>query len=149
MFSFPPTPTTSIIGYICIYGHMHRRYTHIANQHHPISQTSHQIATTIRRYPRNRYNARVYHQRCKACSKSNRNSKSNSSSNLSSNSSPSTPSVQPIVDDSYAERVAYRIKKWCGVRMEPPPFSGRARAPHRRDLCEGCRWGVCAGSRDG
>lgn len=60
--------------------------------------TSKQIAITIRRYSNNRYNARVYHQSCKSCE---------------------TPS-KPELDSSYAERVAYRIKKWCGVQMDAP-----------------------------
>src|SRR5690242_19441633 len=48
------------------------------------------IAITIRMYPEQQYNARVYHQRCKSCQ------------SLS----------QPFPDDSYAERIAYRLKKW-------------------------------------
>jgi hypothetical protein len=84
--------------------------------------TSKQIAITIRRYSDNRYNARVYHQSCKSCG---------------------TPS-KPELDRSYAERVAYRIKKWCGVQMDAPPFSGRSDGPHRSDLCEGCKQGHCS-----
>jgi hypothetical protein len=49
---------------------------------------SKKIAITIRMYPEQRYNARVYHQRCKSCG------------GLS----------QPLLDDSYAERIAYRLK---------------------------------------
>ncbi|KAF2111827.1 zinc-binding domain-containing protein [Lophiotrema nucula] len=84
--------------------------------------TSKQIAITIRRYPNERYNARVYHQSCKGCG---------------------TTTV-PQLDHSYAERVAYRLKKWCGVQMEVPPFSGRSDGPHRSDLCEGCKQGHCS-----
>jgi len=85
--------------------------------------SSKQIAITIRSYPGERYNARVYHQYCKSCG---------------------MPS-KPYLDVSYAERVAYRIKKWCGVQMEVPPFSGRSDGPHRSDLCEGCKQGHCSG----
>jgi len=83
--------------------------------------SSKQIAITIRSYSGERYNARVYHQSCKSCR---------------------TPS-EPCLDHSYAERVAYRIKKWCGVQMEVPPFSSRSDDPHRSDLCEGCKQGHC------
>lgn len=81
------------------------------------------IATTIRTYPGAEYNARVYHQRCKACSKLSK----------------------PKLDDSYAERVAYRLKKWCGVQVERQQHSGQSRAPHKSHLCEGCKHGHCKG----
>jgi hypothetical protein len=83
---------------------------------------SQQIAVTIRRYPDKRYNARVYYQSCKRCWTTSR----------------------PQLDCSYAERVAYRLKKWCGVEVERPPFSGRSDGPHRSDLCEGCKQGHCS-----
>lgn len=83
--------------------------------------TSKQIAITIRKYSNRRYNARVYYQSCENCK---------------------TP-VKPKLDHSYAERVAYRIKKWCGVQMDVPPFSGQSDGPHRSDLCEGCKEGHC------
>jgi hypothetical protein len=50
---------------------------------------SKKIAVSIRMYSRTQYNARVYHQRCLEC---------NSLS-------------KPRLDDSYAEIVAYRLKK--------------------------------------
>jgi hypothetical protein len=84
--------------------------------------TSKQIAITIRRYSNERYNARVYHQSCKRCGTTS----------------------EPQLDHSYAERVAYRLKKWCGVQMEVPPFSGESNGPHRRDLCEGCKHSRCS-----
>ncbi|KAH7129378.1 zinc-binding domain-containing protein, partial [Dactylonectria estremocensis] len=81
------------------------------------------IAITIRMYPGNRYNARVYSQRCRACN---------------------TPS-RPFLDKkSYADRVAYRIKKWNGVDVDPPHYSGDPRGDHEKDLCEGCRAGHCS-----
>ncbi|PMD24601.1 hypothetical protein NA56DRAFT_669106 [Hyaloscypha hepaticicola] len=87
--------------------------------------TSMKIAITIRMYEGKQYNARVYYQRCKAC-------------NLLS---------KPILDDSYAERVAYRLKKWCGVELEPPEFSGQSKGPHEKDFCEGCKAGHCSEGR--
>ena len=89
--------------------------------------SSKQIAITIRSYSGARYNARVYHQSCKGCG---------------------MPS-KPYLDASYAERVAYRLKKWCGVQMDVPYFSGRSNGPHRRDLCEGCKHGHCSGLGQG
>ena len=83
------------------------------------------IAITIRMYPGERYNARVYHQRCKRC-------------NLLS---------KPILDDSYAERVAYRLKRWCGVELERPEFSGQSKGPHEEKFCEGCKAGHCSEGR--
>ena len=81
------------------------------------------IAVTIRQYTRNRYNARVYHQRCKKCGYLG----------------------CPELNNSYAERVAYRLRKWSGVEMGPPPYSGRQESnrPHQRSLCEGCINGHC------
>jgi hypothetical protein len=79
------------------------------------------VAITIRMYPEMQYNARVYYQRCRQC---NRPSK-------------------PKLDDSYAERVAYRLKKWSGVDMEQPHYSGHSKGPHESNLCEGCKAGHC------
>ncbi|KAH7080796.1 zinc-binding domain-containing protein [Paraphoma chrysanthemicola] len=84
--------------------------------------TSKQIAITIREYSNERYNARVYYQSCKRCRMTS----------------------EPVLDHSYAERVAYRLKKWSGVQVERPPFSGQSKGPHRSDLCEGCKQGHCS-----
>ena len=86
--------------------------------------SSKKIAITIRMYPGNRYNARVYHQRCQSCNRISR----------------------PFLDDSYAERVAYRLKKWSGVEVETPYYAGQSDRPHQRSLCEGCRDGHCTES---
>ncbi|OCL05392.1 hypothetical protein AOQ84DRAFT_267548, partial [Glonium stellatum] len=69
--------------------------------------SSKKIAITIRMYPGAEYSARVYHQRCKACDELSK----------------------PKLDDSYAERVAYRLKKWCGVQLEIQQHLGWSRAP--------------------
>lgn len=79
------------------------------------------IAATIRMYPRQKYNARVYFQHCKKC---------NSSS-------------KPLLDESYAQRVAYRLKKWSGIDMPVPTYSGETDGPHNTALCEGCKADVC------
>lgn len=49
----------------------------------------------------------------------------------------------PMPDDSYAERVAYRLLKWSGADQERPEYSGGSKGPHRSELCEGCRAGHC------
>ncbi|EMD65344.1 hypothetical protein COCSADRAFT_35399 [Bipolaris sorokiniana ND90Pr] len=84
--------------------------------------TSKRIAITIRKYLDGRYNARVYYQSCKRCRMTS----------------------EPQLDYSYAERVAYRLKKWSGIQMELHPFSGQSNGPHRSDLCEGCKQGHCS-----
>ncbi|KYG42580.1 hypothetical protein M433DRAFT_157715 [Acidomyces richmondensis BFW] len=83
--------------------------------------SSKKVAITIRLFQRQKYNARVYHQRCKSCNWVSR----------------------PTLDNSYAERVAYRLKKWQGIRVETPPHSEGNGRPHQRSLCEGCRNGRC------
>jgi hypothetical protein len=84
------------------------------------------VAISIRMYTGEEYNARVYHQRCKACNKLSK----------------------PKLNESYAERVAYRLKKWCGVQLEKPPHSGVSKGPHERHLCEGCKHGHCKAGDD-
>ncbi|ORY08039.1 hypothetical protein BCR34DRAFT_465130, partial [Clohesyomyces aquaticus] len=63
------------------------------------------------------FGARLYHQHCKACGTLSR----------------------PQLDDSYAERVAYRIKRRCGVPVVAPLYSSPSRGPHKSHLCEGCK----------
>jgi hypothetical protein len=84
--------------------------------------SSKRIAITIRLYAGERYNARVYHQRCRECNKLSK----------------------PQLDGSYAERVVYRLKKWSGIHMEPPVHSSLNTVPHERRLCEGCKNGHCS-----
>lgn len=81
------------------------------------------IAITIRLYPSDRYNARIYHQRCRKCK---------------------TPGRLEEVDESYTERVSYWLKRWSGIVVQAPQiFRQKTRAPHQIDLCEGCRAGHC------
>ncbi|KFY03141.1 hypothetical protein V490_00269 [Pseudogymnoascus sp. VKM F-3557] len=70
--------------------------------------TSGVVAITIRMYPGERYNARVYHQRCDGCNALSK----------------------PILDESYAQRIAYRLKKWSGVEVEPPVYKEGKGSPH-------------------
>lgn len=86
--------------------------------------SSKKIAITVRMYPGQKYNARVYHQRCKSCNMISR----------------------PILDESYAERVTYWIKKWNGVEVVRPVTSGNSKGPHNNRLCEGCKAGHCSES---
>jgi len=79
------------------------------------------ITITIRMYPNQQYNARVYHQRCKDCGCLSR----------------------PFLDDSYAERIAYRLKKWSGRKMPETDFGGSSDKPHESALCEGCKYRHC------
>jgi hypothetical protein len=80
------------------------------------------IATLIRQYPNDGYNAVVYSQRCEKCEKLGR---------------------LQIDKDSYVDRVSYRIKMWKGVRMERPVYKEKTTKPHKSWLCEGCKRGVC------
>lgn len=88
--------------------------------------SSKKIAMTIRMYPGQKYNARVYHQRCKNCNSIGR----------------------PVLDGSYAERIAYWMKKWNGIEVEKPFISGGSKGPHNSKLCEGCKAGHCSESED-
>lgn len=80
------------------------------------------IPITIRMYDGQKYNARVYHQRCKSCERP----------------------AKPRVDGSYAERIAYRLKKWSNVEVDEPFFNKTDNLrPHLKRLCEGCKVGRC------
>jgi hypothetical protein len=91
------------------------------NHRSPLFWTSGVIAIIIRGYPGNEYNAGVFNQRCKFC---------NGLGTLHAN-------------GSYVERVAYRLKKWAGVSMVPPPYKNKNGPPHKSELCEGCKAGCC------
>ena len=83
--------------------------------------SSKKVPITIRLYPDQRYNARVYHQRCMHCRFLSR----------------------PTLDASYAERVAYWLKKWSGIKQDQPKVSKMSKGPHQGSLCEGCKHGRC------
>jgi hypothetical protein len=81
------------------------------------------VAIWIRGYTRNGYNAIVFNQRCKSCD---------------------WLGCFKMDEQSYVERIAYRLKKWAGVRDEEPNFIGKLlRGPHEREHCEGCKVGHC------
>ena len=83
---------------------------------------SKKIAIIIQMYLEAQYDARVYHQQCWGCN------------NLS----------RLILDDSYAEKITYHLKKWFGIKMDRPSYSGKSKGPHCTDLCEGCKDGHCS-----
>lgn len=85
------------------------------------------VPITIRMYDGNKYNARVYNQRCRACNWS----------------------YKPKLNSSYAERVAYRLKKWHGVPVERVPYGGKKDdKPHMSQYCMGCAVGRCRNGDD-
>nr|POF22344.1 hypothetical protein CFP56_36429 [Quercus suber] len=88
---------------------------------------SKKIAIYIRLYANQRYNAQVYRQRCKQCNH-----------------------LGKLVPDAdcYADRVAYRLKKWSGIAAERPFYQRKNGEPHETLFCEGCKNGHCSeGSR--
>jgi hypothetical protein len=86
------------------------------------------VAIWIYGYSRNGYNAIVYNQRCKACD---------------------WLGSLKMDEESYVERIAYRLKKWAGVRMERPFFGHKIlRGPHDSERCEGCKVGHCTQADD-
>ncbi|KAF2242405.1 hypothetical protein BU26DRAFT_524525 [Trematosphaeria pertusa] len=84
--------------------------------------TSKKVAILIRGYPRNGYNAVVFNQRCKSCNRLG---------------------TLILDEQSYVDRVAYRLKKWAGVYMERQSYDRKKGLPHESELCEGCKRGVC------
>ncbi|KAI1135211.1 zinc-binding domain-containing protein [Hypoxylon sp. FL0543] len=85
---------------------------------------SKKVAIVIKGYPGNGYNATVFSQRCRTCNKFG---------------------VFTLDEDSYVERIAYRLKKWADLDVQKPPYKGKGGGPKHEDaLCEGCRLGVCA-----
>lgn len=70
---------------------------------------SKKVAIVIRGYPRNGYNAVVFNQRCKSC---------HQLGNLS------------LDEQSYVDRLVYRLKKWAGV--EVPRSTPRKKDYHTR-----------------
>lgn len=84
--------------------------------------TSGKVAISIRKYQDDSYNAEVFKQRCKAC---------NQLGNL------------KMDQQSYIDRVSYRLLKWARVAVEQPVYELRKTPPHMVDLCEGCKRGIC------
>ncbi|KAF1361535.1 hypothetical protein EJ07DRAFT_111719, partial [Lizonia empirigonia] len=76
----------------------------------------------IRGYPTNGYNAVVFNQRCKSCNKLG---------------------TLKMNEESYVDRVAYRLKKWAGVQLARPYSGLKKGLPHKSELCESCKRGIC------
>ncbi|KAK3903720.1 zinc-binding domain-containing protein [Staphylotrichum tortipilum] len=91
---------------------------------HSAGWGSKKIAIRIRGFRDNGYDAVVFKQRCRTCEKLG---------------------VMRIDENSYVERVAYRLKKWAGVYMETHEYHNGVQQgpPHESDLCEGCKAGYC------
>ncbi|KAF1850817.1 uncharacterized protein K460DRAFT_271884 [Cucurbitaria berberidis CBS 394.84] len=83
---------------------------------------SKKVAILIRGYPGNGYNAEVFNQRCKSCNR---------------------PGSMKLDEDSYVDRVAYRLKKWAGIPMEKQHYERKISLPHEEMFCEGCKRGLC------
>jgi hypothetical protein len=80
------------------------------------------VPIEIRGYGGEGYSAIVYNQRCKSCN---------------------WLGTFVLDDESYIDRVAYRLKRWAGVRVVPPYYGRTNGPPHERDFCEGCKRGKC------
>ncbi|KAK4201374.1 zinc-binding domain-containing protein [Triangularia verruculosa] len=88
-----------------------------------VGWSSNRVSILIRGYKNNGYNALVFNQECKACEHFR---------------------TLTIDKKAYVDRVRYRLLKFAGVHVEPPPYSmGVDTLPHRKELCEGCRRGYC------
>jgi len=82
------------------------------------------VAILILKYPDGGYNAHVFKHRCKSCNKLG---------------------ALTLDEQSYVDRVSYRLKKWAGVKMDRPEYRGGIEGgpPHEYRLCEGCKKGHC------
>lgn len=83
---------------------------------------SKRIAILIRSYRGHEYNALVFNQYCRSCEESG---------------------LMETDESVYVDCMAYRLKKWAGMIMEPPTFASQKGLPHEEDLCEGCRRDYC------
>ncbi|KAF2793388.1 hypothetical protein K505DRAFT_244534 [Melanomma pulvis-pyrius CBS 109.77] len=84
--------------------------------------SSGKVTIHIMGFPGNGYTAVVFNQRCKSCRQLG---------------------IFTLNEQSYVDRVTYRLKKWAGVSSERRIYFRKETPPHRRDLCEGCKRGVC------
>jgi Zinc-binding domain len=73
---------------------------------------SKKVAILIREYPKNGYNAVVFNQRCKACNHLG---------------------TLVLDQESYVDRVTYRLKKWAGVPIEQRYYAPKEGLPHARN----------------
>ena len=89
--------------------------------------SSKKVSILIRSYTKYGYNAVVFNQRCQFCD---------------------ALGTFTLDKSSYVERVAYRIQKWAGIEVEPPYYASKEGPPHKQELCEGCKRGVCRQRND-
>ncbi|KAK3350353.1 zinc-binding domain-containing protein [Lasiosphaeria hispida] len=75
---------------------------------------------------RDGYNAMVFNQRCSSCD---------------------CLGTLTLDEQSYVERVSYRLRKWVGAAVKPPLYTWGSRAPHVEKRCEGCKQGHCSQSQ--
>lgn len=80
------------------------------------------VSILIKGFVGNGYHATVFGQRCRQCK------------NL---------GLLKMDEDSYVDRVAYRLKKWANIEVTPPPYKEKQGPPHETELCEGCKRGHC------
>ncbi|KAK4161761.1 zinc-binding domain-containing protein [Cladorrhinum sp. PSN259] len=94
--------------------------------------SSKKVAIRIRRFrvgvggKSKAYNALVYNQKCKKCEKRG---------------------VFELDENSYVDRVVYRIKVWEDVHVEELPHGEQTGPEHEQHLCEGCIRGICLKGR--
>jgi hypothetical protein len=81
--------------------------------------SSKMVALTIRLYRGKRYNAVVWHQRCRRCETFG----------------------QLMLDDTYAMRVAYRLRRWFRKPVKHVTYSAGKAPAHESELGEGCQNG--------
>ncbi|KAH6860617.1 zinc-binding domain-containing protein [Alternaria rosae] len=84
--------------------------------------TSGKVTILIRRYANGSYNAEVFKQRCRSCNRLGKLKLDNA---------------------SYIDRVSYRLLAWSGVQQASRGYTEKYTPPHRKDLCEGCKRGIC------
>ena len=72
------------------------------------------------------YNAVVFNQRCSLCNRLG---------------------TLTVDEQSYIERVSYRLRKWAGAAVTPPMHDRVSRGPHVEERCEGCKHGHCSQSQ--
>ncbi|KAK6823656.1 diacylglycerol kinase catalytic domain-containing protein [Apiospora arundinis] len=70
--------------------------------------SSKMVAIVIRKYAEQRYDAVVFNQRCKSCN---------------------TLGTFRLDENSYIERVSYRLIKWSGLPQEQMPFEEKTGPP--------------------
>jgi hypothetical protein len=84
--------------------------------------TSKKVSIVIRGYNGNGYDAIVFNQRCKFCKGLGKFT---------------------LDQQSYIERISYRLQRWAGLDVEQPPYDEKEGPPHVKELCEGCKRGYC------